>query len=286
MPLDSRMVGQRSEAVTHDVDARWTMAYAAGLGDTLPGYFDTTANDPVLAHPLFPVCLEWQVRIDGSSDGIPGLRRDEVGRGVHATHDLHIHRPIRAGDRLTTVATTIGIEQRKPGAYRVVRFDTHDADDRLVCTTYSGSLMLDIPVAGDDRWIEALPEIPDVTSQALESRHYEMSVSAGAAHVYTECARIWNPIHTDRAVAKRATLPEIILHGTATLAMAVSTLVQQVLDGEVGRVRRVSCRFGAMVLMPSTLTLEVSVFGKGELGFQVLTADGARAISHGYLAWA
>lgn len=75
MPLDSRMVGQRSEAVTHDIDARWTMAYAAGLGDTLPGYFDTAANDPVLAHPLFPVCLEWQVRIDGRTGNLPWLSR-------------------------------------------------------------------------------------------------------------------------------------------------------------------------------------------------------------------
>ena len=286
MALDSQLVGERSEAVTHDVDARWTMAYAAALGDTLACYFDTSANEPVMAHPLFPVCLEWQVPPNSPSDGVAAPTRDEAGRGVHATHDLHIHRPIRAGDRLTTVATTIGIEQRKPGAYRVVRFDTRDADERLVCTTYNGTLMLDVPVAGDDRWIEALPEIPDGSSPGRDGQRYDLSVSAGAAHVYTECARIWNPIHTDRAVAQRATLPEIILHGTATLAMAVSTLAEQVLEGEVERVKRVSCRFGAMVLMPSMLTLEVNVSRGSELGFQVMTANGGRVISHGYLAWA
>ena len=43
-------------------------------------------------------------------------------------------------------------------------------------------------------------------------------IGAGAAHVYTECARIWNPIHTDTAVTAKAGLPGIILHGTATLA--------------------------------------------------------------------
>ena len=40
-------------------------------------------------------------------------------------------------------------------------------------------------------------------------------ISALAAHVYTECARIWNPVHTDTAVADRAGLPGLILHGTA-----------------------------------------------------------------------
>src|SRR6266581_3658401 len=29
-----------------------------------------------------------------------------------------------------------------------------------------------------------------------------VAVAANAAHVYTECARIWNPIHTDDAVAR------------------------------------------------------------------------------------
>src|SRR5262245_63914545 len=38
-------------------------------------------------------------------------------------------------------------------------------------------------------------------------------------HVYTECARIWNPIHTDLAVVRAAGLSGPILHGTATLAL-------------------------------------------------------------------
>ena len=31
-----------------------------------------------------------------------------------------------------------------------------------------------------------------------------LAISTGAAHVYTECARIWNPVHTDSAVAAAA----------------------------------------------------------------------------------
>jgi acyl dehydratase len=285
MPLDSRLVGERSEGVTHDIDARWTMAYAAGLGDALGDYFDTDANESVMAHPLFPVCLEWQVRMAPEAHDIVPLSRDEAARGVHATHDLHIHRPIRSGDRLTTVATTVGIEQRKPGAYRVQRFDTHDADDRAVCTTYNGALMIDVPVAGEDRWTEALPAIPEVPASDARPRCFEIAVGHGLAHVYTECARIWNPIHTDRAVALRAALPDIILHGTATLGLALSKLIDGILEGAPARVRRVCCRFGAMVLMPSTLTLEITGATESEIAFRVLTADGSAAISAGYVAF-
>ena len=60
MPLDAAMLGQTTRALTHPVDARWLMAYAAGLGDLNPRYMDTAAG-PVIAHPVFPVCLEWPV---------------------------------------------------------------------------------------------------------------------------------------------------------------------------------------------------------------------------------
>ena len=78
---------------------------------------------------------------------------------------------------------------------------------------------------------------------------------SGAAHVYTECARIFNPIHTDRAVALAAGLPDIILHGTATLALAVSELIKGFADGNPARVKRLGGRFSAMVLMPGMLSL-------------------------------
>ena len=39
------------------------------------------------------------------------------------------------------------------------------------------------------------------TVPVLERR---VAVAAGAAHIYTECSRIWNPIHTDPRTAARA----------------------------------------------------------------------------------
>ena len=90
--------------------------------------------------------------------------------------------------------------------------------------------------------------------EAVLERIADVPVAATAAHVYTECARIWNPIHTDRAYARAAGLPGIILHGTATLALSVSKLLEVLKH----KVRRVRCRFAGMVLMPSTLTVHGS----------------------------
>ena len=65
----------------------------------------------------------------------------------------------------------------------------------------------------------------------------EVPISSTLAHVYTECARIWNPIHTDRAVARAAGLPDIILHGTATLALAISQTLRHDPRGPAAPVR-------------------------------------------------
>src|SRR6185295_17861641 len=61
-------------------------------------------------------------------------------RSVHATHDLRLHRRVRAGDRLSTTAAVISSEPRAPGAYVVTRLETVDADGRSVSTTDYGSI--------------------------------------------------------------------------------------------------------------------------------------------------
>jgi acyl dehydratase len=282
------MVGETTRSFSHDVDARWIMSYAAGLGDLNPLYMDTATRE-VLAHPVFPVCLEWPVIL--SSRELPGYETvtpEERARGVHAAHDLHLFRPIRAGERLTTRATIISLEPIRPGAAQMTRLDTTDAAGELVCRTYQLGISRGVAVTGT-----ATEAAPDDAAPAPPARpaadgpaaSFQLPVAAGAAHVYTECARIFNPIHTDRKVALAAGLPDIILHGTATMAMAVSRLVNEYLDGNPARVRRLGGRFAAMVLMPSVLTLEVSTVEAGVIHFEVRTADDQVAFQNAYLCF-
>src|SRR5256885_6073444 len=102
-----------------------------------------------------------------------------------------------------------------------------------------------------------------------------VEIAANAALVYTECARIWNPIHTDVAVAQRAGLKGPILHGTATLALAVSRVLAHELAREPARVREISARLTGMVPMPSTLTVRGRGAGGGPLAFDAVRAGAA-----------
>ena len=285
MPYDATLVGQATQPFRHEVDARWIMSYAAGLNDFNPAYLRTD-RAKVVAHPLFPVCLEWPVIL--ASRQLPGsdvLTPAEAARSVHAAHDLHILRPIAEGETLTTQAMVTGMEAIAPGVAVTTLLETRDADGETVARTWQLGIARGVALNGAARQSEPPPPHPSLQSPWPQPQRFPVPIAANAAHVYTECARIWNPIHTDRRVALEAGLPDIILHGTATLALAVSKLVDAFLDGAPGRVRRIGGRFRAMVLMPSVMAVEVLGQSEDSLFFQVLTEDGKPAVSQGFLSY-
>ena len=292
MPIDSALVGSSTSVHQHDVDARWTMAFSAALGDTGPRYLDTTAE--VVAHPLFTIAPEWAVHLEGRDIlGANGLSPDERLKSVHATHDCHVHRLVRPGDRLDTRATTVLAQERRPGAYVVTRLDTTDANGEPVCTTYQASVYRGVALNGGDRVHAEPPPLPaaaNVNGGSPPLAEIAVPVPANLAHVYSECARIWNPIHTDVEVARRMGLPDIILHGSATLALAVSCIVGHAAGGDPNRVRRLGGMFRGMVFMPSEIRVRVLADETAEEGrvvaWDVLNAEGQPAITKGFVVLA
>ena len=294
MPIDAALIGRSTSVHRHDVDARWTMAYSAALGDTGPRYLDTTGE--VVAHPLFTIGAEWAVQLEGRELlAASGLTPDEQLRSVHATHDCHVHRLVRPGDRLDTRATMVLAEERRPGAYVVTRLDTTDAHGEPVCTTYQASLYRGVAIEGGDR-VHAEPPPPPPSPAATVANggapplaEMPFRIPANLAHVYTECAHIWNPIHTDVEVARRMGLPDIILQGSATLALAVSRIVEYAAGGDPNPVRRLGGMFRGMVLMPSEIRVRVladELADEGRLvAWDVLNGDGQPVITKGFLVF-
>jgi acyl dehydratase len=263
--LPDSIVGAEIEPDEQQVDARWVMAYNAALGEV--------STEP---HPLFPVCYEW-----------PATRRlrERAGlapidaRLVHAQHDLTLHKRVKPG-AIRVSGKVVAAVQRKPGTLVVFRFDSRDAQGDLISTTDFSALYRDVQLQGGERRIERT-EDPPKSNTRLDPIG-EVPIAATAAHVYTECARIFNPIHTDAAYARAAGLPDIILHGTATLALSVSKIIDSL---RIPRraVRRVRCRFAGMVLMPSTLTV-CAAQHSGEVAFETLDERGEPVIERGSLA--
>lgn len=292
MPLLVAHVGRRTEPVRHAVDTRWLLAYSASVRATGPELMDTRRSEDIAGHPLFPVCVEWPLVLASQRLLAGDVTRTEVGRGVHATHDLVIHRLVRPGDTLSTRAEIASVEHRPQGAFQELLLETTDLSGTPVATTRMGVLFRGVATDAPSEPAEPVvdqaeapgepedrgPEDPAEPAEPMSE--HPLHIEAGLAHTYTECSRIWNPIHTDPVIAAAVGLPAIILHGTCTLALAISSLLG---GGEgAGRVRRVRARFSGMVFMPSTLTLRSSDQG-GRIRFEVAGPAGEPVLSDGLL---
>jgi len=263
LKISADIVGREAGPEPARIDKRWIMAYNAALGEM--------SAEP---HPLFPVCYEWPAnRSLREATGLQALN----AQLVHAQHDMTLHRSVKE-EELFVSGKVVAAAQRRPGAFVVLRMDARGAAGDKVSTTDYGMLYRGVTLEGGDR---ALEKVEDPGTPGAELKPIgEVPVAATAAHVYTECARIWNPIHTDPEYARDAGLPGIILHGTATLALSVSQVVSS-LGTPVTRVR---CRFAGMVLMPGTLTVRASRQGDG-IAFETRNERGEAVIERGWISY-
>jgi len=199
----ARLAGIKVGPTAVTVDARWLMAYAAGLGENDPRYYDTIASGGPMAHPLFSVCYEWPLAL-----ALRAKTMDEAvaRRGVHAFHNLVVHRPPRSGEGLRASARVVGVQRVRAGTLVVIRFSTTDRTGVAVTTTDHGSIYRGVDLKGDE--IAPSPAQPAAAGAPADSSRWQapIEISLQLAHVYTECARIYNPIHTDAAVARAAGL--------------------------------------------------------------------------------
>ncbi|HZO83439.1 MAG TPA: MaoC family dehydratase N-terminal domain-containing protein [Candidatus Binataceae bacterium] len=289
MPCDSRLVGTTLGPFEYEVDRFWTMAYAAGLGDANPRYLDSLNCGPLVAHPVFPVGLA--LRAMTPMDRVffeAGLTEEESIRRVHATQDMVFYRSIRPPAKLVVSTTLAAMERRRPGTYVVTRYDIAETNGAAVATIHWGRIFRGVQMMGPDRSVGEIPRVPaPATRPGAPRAEMAIPIAATAAIVYTACARPGHSInfHTDTTEARRSGLSAPILMGVATLAMCVSRIVDSEAQGDPERVTRVYGRFGAMVFMPSQVTLRLLARERQDGGeavfFEALSAQGGRAIRDG-----
>lgn len=281
MPVHSAALGRRAEAIAN-VDTRWVLAYAAGLGFDRALCLDDAQPGGPAVPPTFCVGIEWILSGDAGRATSLGLTPEERIRGVHAFQDTVFHRPFRAGTRVKVSSEIRYMRRTRVGTLLATLLTSSDADSGdVIAETWSGSMMRDVACDADEvgtipPYLTAPP--PPPPSDAARS---VVATDFGLPHTYTECARIWNPIHSERAVALAAGLPDIILHGTATWAIAAREVLRAHAGGDVRRLRRLAGRFRAPVMAGGTLVVRHAPLADGRIAFEVDTDDGLVAMNGG-----
>jgi len=279
MPIRAAAVGSETAAYAFEASKRRCLAYAAALGETADVYFNDARPCGIVAPPAMVVSPEWPASRDLRLIPEFGATADEHLRVVHAQQDTQFHRPIRPGDQLTATGRLISVERIKPGAKTVTKLTLETDSGAPVATSYSTAIYRGVETEGPDTVAEAAPDWPDGSAPA-DWTETAVSVARELPHIYTECADIFAGIHTEREVALAAGLPDIILHGTCTWALASKEIISTRLAGDPTRLRRFTGRFTGMVIPGTDITIRHAA-ADGGIHFEVIAADGSKAISGG-----
>lgn len=289
MELASSLVGRRFRPHEVTLTPRHCMNYAAAVGDANPWYLDDERPEGTIAPPMVAVALTWQVTKDPASFVEDGhLLRGLLPYGVHYTESLEWHRVMTPGERLRIVGELVAVLPHRSGTYVVTRYVGSDERGGPVFTEHFGWLFRGVSCTGQGRGSEALPRFPEAHAGGTPIWEVEMPIGQMAAHVYDGCADIHNPIHTSRRFARSVGLPDNILHGTATLAMAVREIVDREAGRDPRRMRALRCQFSSMVFPGTNVRVQLVARTDGpdgtKLFFDVVTASGKKAIRDGIVS--
>jgi acyl dehydratase len=284
MAVRADCVGQDLDESSVEITPRMVLAYAAGLGETDDRYLDDLRPGGIVAPPAYCVVLEWPIVSGARYRQVTGTSAEEAYGAIHVLQDSRFHRPVRPGDRLTTSGRIVQARQTSAGTLVVTKLETrHMVTADPVATSWFGVLFLRIGLDGPSGTLEEPPALR--TARGLGPNaptRIAVPIARTLPHVYTECAGIWNPIHTERRVALATKLPDIILHGTATWALTAQHLVHAAGGGNPARLARVAGRFHGMVIPGTTIGIEyVADPARHALDFVVRNAAGEFAITNG-----
>ena len=285
MQIHSTHVGTRLAPYRTAVDRRWMTNYAAAVGDANPCYLDDTRSEGIVAHPVFPVAVTWPVtlHLDRYLEG-SAFPVELMAMQVHHSEHIALHRPIRPGQQLTVAGTVAAIRPHRAGSRVILRYDASDEDGRAIFTEHIGGLLRGVSCADGGRSLNDLPPDPPPAPQGPPLWEAPVTVDPLFSYRYDAGSNIVFPIHTSPAFARGVGLPGIIVQGTATLALAVTELVNREADGDPRRIAALACRFTGMVLPGTTIRIALQQRKEGHLFFEVRDAQDRRVLRGGH-AW-
>lgn len=281
MRISSAGVGEKLGTVETEMTPRRMLAYAAGLelGDDC--YLDDARPGGAEMMPAMCAAVEWPLADGNRLSELIGVTLAQYRKvGVHGEQDSIFHRPPRMGETLTTTGWLETLRQTRAGVLMTGRYETVDAGGEPVFTSYNSGMLRGWELDCDEAGESARGSLPQVSLDGDDAERVDVPVSRFLPHIYSEGGPIWNPIHTERLVALAADLPDIILHGTATWALAMDRIIRARCGGDPRLLKRFACRFSGMVIPGETITVRHRT-EDGRIVFDTVNAEGRPVLSCG-----
>ena len=291
MELDLKYVGTAIKSYKTRVNWRQTTNYAAAIKDSNPRFYNDELKGGVVAHPLFPVVINWPI-IENIAEYISDrdFPQHLLATGVHYTEHILVHRLIKPKDRLQIEGQIAAIEHHRAGSHFIGEFKAKDKKGNAVFTEYTGMMLRGVKSSPEGASINDLPKIPSLSPEDWQNKPLWIEsffIEPYLPYIYDGCTNIVFPIHTSPKFAHSVKLPGIILQGTATLGIAVSSIVDHDAEGDPARVKEIYAQFTGMVLPGTDIIIQVyQKQAKGDeicIFFNVINHLKKKAISNGFI---
>lgn len=268
------MDSNQSWTKEHTVTREEAIAYARATNDENPRYLSGE-----IAPPMFAVFLEMPALLaclkDGSIIGDP----KRFLRLVHGEHDMRYLRPVVPGRTYTTAATLESKVEKSSGEVITLKLVTSDKDGPVVETLTA--MFIRSEQKSEAKETKGPPPAPVERALILQANE---AVAPDQSLRYADASGDHNPIHKDPAVAAKAGLPGVILHGLCSMAFCQKHLVNQLAKGDPTKLKRLKVRFAKPVLMGQTLAIAAwkqddMIAFEAKVAADVVLKDGAAQIT-------
>lgn len=249
MPLSPSVVGQKTQPILHQYDAKACILYALGIGAKVQSELDFLYEgaDSFKVFPTFSVVPA----LAALSEALGGLDID-LTQLLHGEHAVKLFGPLPEEATVSTVAEVTGCYDKGKAALVVIESTSFDQKGTKLFSSYDSLFIRGAGGFGGERG----PEPENVAPDLSKTPDFEVSYSTSAeqAALYRLSGDL-NPIHISPEVATIAGLGRPILHGLCSYGHAGRAFLHAVCNGNPARLASLSARFSGVVFPGDTLVV-------------------------------
>jgi acyl dehydratase len=247
-PVNLSVIGTKTDPIVFDYTWKDIVLYHIGVGasdkDLALVYEHASGGLKVL--PSF--CVVPAIK------AFPHLGKNiEWSRMLHGEQLIRLSQPLAPQGRIIQVGEVLNIYDKGKGAVYRIRIKGWTEDEKDLYEAEWSIFYVGAGGFGGDPGPKAEKIAPP------EGRAPDFSilepVAANQAVIY-RLSGDYNPLHLDPQAAKRGGFDRPILHGLCTYGFATRAIVNELLGGEVARLKEFVARFSDVVYPGDTLTTE------------------------------
>ena len=284
--LRPEAVGKSYPDVTYEVTREKIAAYLESYGDT-PTIYENSSPLMYAVVFAFEAGAAPVFDTDVAEDPARMLRRL-----VRGSLDIELVRPVCPGERVVTTATVENIEQKSSGELLTIVTRSRTPNGEPIATVRNIHFIRgETPPEEKSKGAVGTSNVTDISTRATKPDlprpslnpvdfTYAFVVPEAMPALYADASLDRNPLHTDPAFARKVGFPNVILQGSATLAVAQRGIVASLCPDAPSRLFKLSCRFAKPVFPGDNLIVR----GQKSGTFDVVNAKHIPVLESGAFA--